>query len=490
MTRPNKNVFDLSHDVKLSCNMGDLIPTLALECVPGDKFNLSCESINRLAPLVAPMMHRVDVTHHYFFVPNRLLWDNWEDYITNPDSVHGHPYLAITTANWTELADYLGIPDPASGITGELVSALPFAAYQKIWDEYYRDQNLVTPTWNSTGLYDGDNTAILGIDLMQLHKRAWEHDYFTSALPWAQKGAAVNIPLGFEDTEVVFNANNGVNDPTTITAAPANVAIDSRANTLGVGESDLVALTSNLQADTTINELRRAFRLQEWLEKAARAGSRYKENIMAFFGVDSGDARLQRPEYIYGTKNPIMISEVLNTTGTVDAPQGNMAGHGIGVTQGGSGNYFCREHGYIIGVMSILPKTAYQQGIPKHFLKYNDLFEYYQPQFANIGEQEIMLNELWAFNGGAGEIFGYTPRYAEYRFQMNRVAGDFRNTLDHWHMGRIFDTTPALNSAFIEADPTHRVFAVTDTDEQKIWCQILHKIRAVRAMPKYGTPSF
>ena len=231
--------------------------------------------------------------------------------------------------------------------------------------------------------------------------------------------------------------------------------------------------------------------MQEWLEKNARGGTRYIESILSHFGVKSSDARLQRPEYITGVKSPVIISEVLNTTGEDGGlPQGTMAGHGIAVSSGKSGSYYCEEHGFIIGIMSILPKTAYQQGIPKQFLK-KDTLDYYFPSFANIGEQEVKNNELFAYTASAEDTFGYVPRYAEYKYMPSRVAGDFRTTLDYWHLGRIFETQPALNQTFIECKPenTTRIFAVEDGTDP-LFCHVLNKIQAVRPMPKFGTPMF
>lgn len=499
LTRPNKNVFDLSHDVKFSANMGELTPTLCMECVPGDKFNISCESLLRFAPLVAPVMHRMDVTMHYFFVPNRILWPSWEKFITNTvdpltQDLPAFPTININMdgSNYTRLLDYMGVPYAPVGATSlEAISALPFAAYQKIYSEYYRDQNLMAETFEP--LIDGDNTPpVPTVGLMALHQRCWEHDYFTAALPFAQKGAGVNLPLGgFNDVNVYLN-DDPQGDATVLDGTPSDVTVEKNPDAVVgvINPGGLYAQTSELDAgSTTINDLRRAFRLQEWLEKAARGGSRYIESILSHFGVKSSDKRLQRPEYITGTKSPVVISEVLNTSDTPDNPQGNMAGHGVSVTGGKYGSYYCEEHGYIIGIMSVLPKTAYQQGLAKHFLKTTP-FDFYWPSFANIGEQPILNKELYAFTSAGNDTFGYVPRYSEYKYQPSRVAGEFRDSLDFWHLGRIFEGAPALNDVFVAANPTERVFAVTDAGTEKLYCHVLHKIKAVRPMPKYGTPTY
>lgn len=493
LTKPKKNVFDLTHDVKLSCNMGELVPVMCTEVVPGDTITIGCESLIRLAPLVAPMMHRLDVTMHYFFVPNRLVWSGWEDWITGKVGAGAFPTISYNDGGfpqYTALCDYLGIPTPINANV-ETISAIPFAAYQCIYNEYYRDQNLISEV--DYQLVDGNQTSLnVNNNLWPLRKRAWEHDYFTSSLPFAQKGAAVEIPIGQIDSDVEVLVNDVVTSPyTQLSGVPNNVDVNS-APTGDVGSNLLYAATDGLSVTAgTINDLRNAYRLQEWLEKNARGGTRYVESILAHFGVKSSDARLQRPEYITGVKSPIVISEILNTTGTTELPQGNMAGHGVGVVSGGKyGSKFIEEHGYIIGIMSVMPKTAYQQGIPRHFLKVDDQFQYYWPEFAHIGEQEVYNNEIYAQQGASSlNTFGYVPRYAEYKFENNRVAGDFRSTLDHWHMGRIFASAPALNQAFIECVPTTRVFAVEDATD-KLYCHVLNKVKAIRPMPKFGTPTF
>ena len=491
LQRPKKNVFDLTHDVKLSAEMGNLTPILTLECVPGDKFELGCESLIRFAPMIAPVMHRMDVSMHYFFVPNRILWSNWEKFITDANSGLVAPYFQ-QRSDWSptvkKFIDYMGVPPvPAGGVTTN-INALPFSAYQCIYNEYYRDQNLIAPL--NYKLADGDNTFAGATydNLLYMRKRAWEHDYFTASLPFAQKGQAVDIPLGEISGDVLVKTSG---TSTTLTGSPNSIAVPNASSTPPFAPNTLFAETDGLELQpTTINDLRRAFRLQEWLEKNARGGTRYIENILTHFGVKSSDKRLQRPEYITGVKSPVIISEIVNTTGeTAGLPQGNMAGHGMSVSSGRSGSYFCEEHGYIIGIMSVMPKTAYQQGIPKTFLK-NDTLDYFWPSFANIGEQPVELQELYAYTSNAQQTFGYVPRYAEYKYMPSRVAGDFRTTLDYWHLGRKFDTEPSLNGAFVNCDPTKRIFAVEDPEGDSLYCHVLNKIKAIRPMPKYGTPMF
>lgn len=489
--KPKSNKFDLTHDVKLSGRMGNLIPTCLMECVPGDNVTLGSDIFLRFAPLIAPVMHRMDATIHYFFVPNRILWENWEKFIVN-EPTGGMPRILIDSSLTPEqqrFLDYIGVPPPPVGGQLTEVSALPMAAYQAIYNEYYRDQNLV-PEVNYK-LVDG--LQAVG-DLCTLRKRSWEHDYFTSSLPFAQKGAAVDIPLG--DVELKANWDNfgQPNFKTDPIGVPGGAVLQD--NTPGVDAIEIGAVpvaydpdgTLEVQA-TTINSLRRAMRLQEWLEKNARGGTRYIENILAHFGVKSSDSRLQRPEYITGVKTPVVVSEVLNMTGESGGlPQGNMAGHAVSIGSGYTGKKFVEEHGYIIGILSVMPKTAYQQGIHRTFTKFDPL-DYYWPSFANIGEQEVKVQEIYAYDTTKDDLFGYVPRYAEYKFLPNRVAGDFRTTLDYWHLGRIFGNSPVLNEEFLEVtnEDVDRIFAVNDGSDN-LYIQVLNKISAIRPMPVYGTP--
>lgn len=500
--KPKTSNFDMSHDLKLGMKMGVLTPVSVLECIPGDKWNIRTEVMLRMAPMVAPVMHNVTVTTHYFFVPNRLVWPNWEKFITDNNgkgNVPAPPMLDNMQAASGNLADYLGLPIGKTFSGQSAVSAIPFAAYQLIYNEYYRDQNLqVDQGKNGTGniiLTDGIQSATKRGQLTTIRRRAWEHDYFTASLPFAQKGDAVDVPISFDNNvPIVINQTASPGSLAHIGSGPD--AYVQRQNLDGANDAKLYAWTDgqeNAEGDLTINNLRRAFRLQEWLEKMARGGSRYIEQVLVHFGVRSSDRRLDRPEYLGGNKQPVIISEVLQTSSSDETtPQGTMAGHGISASTGKNITYFCEEHGYIIGIMSIMPKTAYQQGIPKHFSRTSHL-DYAWPTFAHIGEQEVLNKELYynpadSTNGGDNGVFGYVPRYSEYRYMPSRVAGDFRSSLNFWHLGRIFENRPALNSTFVECTPRNDIFAVK-TDIQNIWGHCFHKIRVNRRLPKYGTPT-
>lgn len=521
MKKPKTSTFNMSYDRKFSLNMGQLVPCHIQEVVPGDKFNMTTQQMLRMAPMVSPVMHEVNVFTHFFFVPNRIMWDGWEDFITGGENGLDStlfPTLYNLQVKTGSLADYLGLPVKNNGYpisTG--VSILPFIAYQMIYNEFYRDQNLIDEV-DIKSFKAGRNDAGNFPQLFEIRKRAWQHDYFTSALPWAQKGLPVKFPIAPADAYLnVFwqsnpdSAGDWVRNPDTgeiINLSGPDKYLENRNGHLNT------ELTSTLDAPSSIdnsqnlrvpldnmpspliNDVRKAFKLQEWLEKQARGGSRYVENIMSFFGVRSRDARLQRPEYLGGGMSPVMISEVLQTSQTQDSPQGNMAGHGLNLGKNHSFSKFFEEHGYIIGIMSVMPKTAYQQGVPRHFTKF-DKFDYFWPQFEHIGEQpifnkEVFLPEVDSPDYPNDGVFGYIPRYAEYKYNPSTVHGDFRTSLDFWHMGRIFDPAnpPKLNKDFVECNPTKRIFAVEDSVEGTLYCHMFHTIEARRPMAYYSDPSF
>lgn len=512
--KPNYSVFDMSYDHKMSFKMGYLVPTHVQEVIPGDKFRISSEGMFRMMPMIAPIMHKVDIYQHFFFVPNRIIWDGFEKFIgseENPDDVPLFPILNFqnnTPIFASSLSDYLGLPvggqlNAAAG-SGVQISALPFAAYYKIWYDYYRDQNLQDE--EEVILTDGSQSVAQSDKLFQLRKRAWEHDYFTSALPWAQKGESVTIPMAFAeynvpvrvDEQAIPTSHNTWLDQTS-TPIVGSLSTDVNGTYVsgvnyGVYNPDgsLIVDPDDFEGTTTINDLRTAMALQKWLELNARAGTRYTELLKAHFNVESSDQRLQRPEYIGGFKNSMSISEVLQTSETsAETPQGNMAGHGIGLMGGKMISYRIEEHGYIMGILSVRPRTAYFQGVPRHFMKTQDRYQYYWPMFAFLGEQEIKNAELYLLNGDEDynqATFGYIPRYTEYRYNPSRVSGEMTSSLDFWHMARKFAGPPFLNESFIQANPTKRIFAVDDPSQDEIVAHIYHKIIAIRPMPKYGNP--
>jgi len=503
--RVKSNVFDLSHELKLTCNMGELIPTYVQEVVPGDKFKMNTEQLIRLAPLVAPLMHRVDVFHHNFFVPNRIIWDNWEQFITGGekgDAMPVHPYFEVKDSikTWftkSLLPDYMGVPvtDGETTIANPLkVNALPFRAFQEIYNYYYRDEVLTDPIDFSKG--DGESAQADVSALTQMRYRAWQKDYFTSAQIESQKGGDVGIPV-----DIRYKSQSDVR--LVDGQIPAQTDYLSTEQTNGYltsgGASKLRSRIENLDEtamNVPINDLRLSARLQEWLEKNARGGSRYKETLLHHFNVMGDDARLQKPQFLSGSKNPVVISEVLNTAGSQDGqdpalqPVGEMAGHGISMGSGNGFSRYFKEHGFVISIMSIVPKSSYHQGVDKMFTR-EDKFDYYWPSFAHLGEQPIKNKELYVeyYGSDVGEnTFGYQSRFSEYKFKPSRVAGDFKDTLSHWTMVRNFDQTPALNDSFIKSDPTHRIFAVTDPTVDKLYVQLYHNIKARRPMPYFGTP--
>lgn len=499
ISRPKRNKFDLSAEKKLSFNMGKLIPIFLQEILPGDSFRVNSEIFIRMAPMIAPVMHRVNVFTHYFFVPNRLVWDEWEDFITGGREGTSTPSVpnfnasdVAATATPGSLLDFLGVPTLPSVSNEVAFSALPFRAYSLIWDEYYRDQNLLA----SIDVSKASGNIPAGAELTKitaLRDRAWEKDYFTSALPWAQRGPEVTMP---SDAQVTYKTPTIVTSPTPVTPSNPVVVTSPSGNDAfidgGTG-SMIVDNIESVEMQVTINELRRSIKLQEWLEKNARGGARYIEQILSHFGVISSDARLQRPEYLGGGKQPIVISEVTSsamaTDGVDTLPQGNMAGHGVsfGKTNGFKKTF--EEHGFVIGMMSVLPRTSYQQGVPKYLSRFDKL-DYYWPEFAHLGEQEILNKEIF-YNGVGADpeaVWGYQSRYAEYKYGCSMVHGDFKDTLDFWHMGRIFGSLPSLSNEFVTADPTERIFAVED-DVFHLYAQIFNKVDALRPMPYFGTPT-
>lgn len=514
-----RNLFNLSHERRTSAAFGQLIPIMCQEVLPGDTFQLSTSLFVRAMPMLAPLMHRVNIYTHFFFVPNRLVWDNWKTFITGGEDGTEEPVFPKVSLTYTSmdefngsLADHLGVGfNPITGANSFTVNALPFRAYNLIWNEYYRDQNLQDEIEISKE--DGlDTTTPLGIRI-----RNWEKDYFTSSLPWTQRGPESTLPIAGE-ANVFLDSNGGLGRQIVRTALTPNEPYET--STLGTSTSDgflqdresgfsvLLDPNGTLKTDlsdataVTINELRRSIALQRWMENNAIGGSRYIEQIFAHFGVKSSDARLQRPEFLGGSRQPLQISEVLQTSASTDSSDlGDMAGHGVSSASSKQFRRYFEEHGFIIGIMSIMPKSSYQDGTQRLFRKY-DKFDYAFPEFANLGEQPVYMSEIFQtsdnFANSDGSkindnVFGYQSRYSEYKYVPNTVHGDLRSdAFSPWTLVRKFHMPPTLNSQFITADWSEedlsRIFPITDSETQFI-VQLYNKVKAVRLLPKFVIPS-
>lgn len=466
--------------------MGQLIPVMCDELVPGDYFKVGNQALVRFQPLVAPVLHEINMYSHYFFVPYRLLWDDWEQFITggvSGDYTVAPPTWEPTNTTIGSLWDYMGLP---IGIDPDGAYPLDFMrrAYNLVFNEYYRDGNLQTEVLLT-------NETILN--------RNWSKDYFTSALLTQQRGTAPALPISgttsaeWETSQFVNDDPGGVNQgfstgSSTIYKNFRSPDANVRANALNFYNSNTVDLSVASTFD--IADLRLAFQVQKWMELNNRAGARYTEFLQSHFGISPRDERLQRPEYIGGSKTPIIISEVLQTSSTdATTPQGNMSGHGITVSDAYCGKYKATEFGLIIGIMSVMPVPAYSQGINKQWLR-RTKYDFYFPEFANLSEQgienaEICATAVPAHNTG---LFGYQGRYDEMRIKHNMVCGQLRSTYDYWHLGRQFDTAspPTLNSSFIQCVPRKDIFAVPA--EPGLIVSYGNIIKAYRPLPLSAEP--
>jgi hypothetical protein len=510
-----RSKFDRSHGLKTTFDAGNLVPMFTDEVLPGDTFNLRTTAFARLATPLFPLMDNMFMQTHYFFVPNRLLWDNFKKFHgqqDNPDDSIDFTVPIMTSTASTgyaneSLHDYLGIPTQVADLDH---ISLYHRAYNLIYNEWFRDENL-----QDSVVVDKDNGPDSPTDYVLL-KRGKRHDYFTSALPWAQKGDSVGLPLGVTAPVYGDGKNLGLTDGVTnfgltsvgtkefrgitgnyggnIGTTPNTGTWNPADTSFGVVETGTSGLVADLTTATasTINQLRQAFQIQRLLERDARSGTRYTEIIRSHFGVTSPDSRLQRSEYLGGGSSMVDISPIQQTSeSTAASPQGTLTAQGTANLHNHGFTKSFTEHGVIIGLISVRADLTYQQGLNRRFSR-QTRYDYYYPVLGNIGEQTILNKEIWADASANDElVFGYQERYAEYRYEPSKITGKFRSndaaSLDGWHLSQDFATLPVLGDTFIkETPPIARVVAVPSEPEFILDCY--HQLSCARPMPIYAVP--
>lgn len=522
----SRSRFVRSSSVKTSFNCGDLVPFYIDEVLPGDTFSIDDSKVIRMSTLLTPIMDNLYLDTYYFFVPARLCWEHWKQFNGEntesswlPTVDYEVPQLSAPAGGWQvgTIADYFGIP---IGVDNFSVNALPFRAYGLICNEWFRDENLTDPVFVETG-----DTTVAGTngntdsDIVKggmPFKVAKYHDYFTSCLPAPQKGPDVLLPLG--DSAPVYSASgisnyskvpnhNTLRFVDTSDGEPLEGALHAYSNgNLGVYESTPgvykgAAFADNLLADlslatgSSINQLRLAFQIQKLYERDARGGTRYTEILKSHFGVTSPDARLQRPEYLGGSRKPINVTQVVQSSSTTsDSPQGNTAAYSATIDSESAFTKSFVEHGFVIGLMCVRYDHTYQQGLERFWSRKNR-FDYYFPVFANIGEQAVLNKEIY-LTGTAkdDEVFGYNEAWADYRYKPSRASGYMRSTaptsLDVWHLGDNYASQPFLSDQWIREDGNivDRVLAVTSDVSHQFYGDIYIKNVSVRPMPVYSVP--
>ena len=502
-----RSTFNRSHGHKTTFDADYLVPILLDDIVPGDTFNVNCTHYARVgSPFLHPLMDNLYLETFFFFVPYRLVWDNWEKFcgaqddpadsidftIPNAGSTAAYDNTGVGAGGAAALSDYLGWPVKAS-VDQRDFSALPFRAYNLIWNEWFRDQNL-----QDSATVNTDNGPDAFTTNYSMLKRGKRHDYFTSCLPWPQKGDAVTAPLGTtapvvtEASETnaitIYSTPEGEErllDHTGVAGAP--VTVDTIAAATGTLTVDLSSAAS-----ATINELRLAFQTQRLLERDARSGTRYNETILAHFGVTVPDFRVQRPEFLGGGSTPINLNVVPNTSDTATIEQAELAAYGTSAGTHGFTKSFT-EHGLLMGLANVRGDITYSQGAERYHFK-DTRYDFYYPVLAQIGEQSVLNREIW-YNNDANDdlVFGYQERYAELRYKPSRLSGLFRvdhaSTLASWHLSEDFAALPTLGNSFIQsntATPLDRAISVPS--EPQIIADFFFDMRCARPMPLYGVP--
>lgn len=542
LSKPQRSQFDMTHTKRISTRMGRLTPVLIMEAVPSDTFRINIEILMRLAPLIAPIYDEIQLYVHCFFVPNRLLWSGWEEFITggrlgtgpglDPEVAPVPPFIDIgefltedpEQFGSSSLLDYLGVPpllendNVIANWDGVQLDLMPALAYQLVWKEYYRDRNFVEDTYMPFPVDDGEHTYLEAVDYTRTKLRSYMHDYFTSALPFTQRGAEVLMPMAgtgsvtYLDTSLVKKFDGTEPDPAydylapyAVTGPPARTELINRSSAaIGFGARIENIDEINFDGSTvSINDFRTAYALQVWFERNAVGGSRYTESTQAHFGVRPQDSRLQRPEYIGGMRVPVKISEVVSTAwaqaddGSVEIPQANMSGHGVSYGSGVGLRYFCPEHGFIIGIASVMNPPTYHQGMPRMFYRRRSFLDYPWPTFAKLGEQPVDKAEIYALPGNltpseSGEytLFGYQSRYADWKYVPNTLHGQFHSALLFWTLARHFEEEPELGALFnyFDDETQTRIFAVNG-GEDNLWMYVRNSVDVRRPLPYFGVPN-